>query len=149
MSVVPEHVSTIRNNEKQIINGRGDAKTNVSKILYYGVIQNALFAGLQTALFAAIASDDEEDFTNRFGRVTDSMLDSFLYGWGMSGTALATGLDVIQEFLKQEQMAITREISNSKAKNDILEKKKLKEKVKVLNKNDLKLEDQYNQISKR
>ena len=54
-----------------------------------------------------------------------------------------------QEFLKQEQVAITREISNSKAKNDILEKKKLKEKVKVLNKNDLKLEDQYNQISKR
>ena len=54
-----------------------------------------------------------------------------------------------QEFLKQEQATITREISNSKAKNDILEKKKLKEKVKVLNKNDLKLEDQYNQISKR
>ena len=54
-----------------------------------------------------------------------------------------------QEFLIQEQVAITREISNSKAKNDILEKKKLKEKVKVLNKNDLKLEDQYNQISKR
>ena len=54
-----------------------------------------------------------------------------------------------QEFLKQEQAAITKEISNSKAKTDILEKKKLKEKVKVLNKNDLKLEDQYNQISKR
>ena len=54
-----------------------------------------------------------------------------------------------QEFLKQEQMAITKEISNSKAKTDILEKKKLKEKVKVLNKNDLKLEDQFNQISKR
>ena len=54
-----------------------------------------------------------------------------------------------QEFLKQEQVAITREISNSKAKNDILEKKKLKEKVKVLNKNDLKFEDQYSQISKR
>jgi hypothetical protein len=54
-----------------------------------------------------------------------------------------------QEFLKQEQVAITREISNSKAKADILEKKKLKEKVKVLNKNDLKLEDQYRQIIKR
>ena len=54
-----------------------------------------------------------------------------------------------QEFLKQEQVAITKEISNSKAKTDILEKKKLKEKVKVLNENDLKLEDQYNQISKR
>lgn len=54
-----------------------------------------------------------------------------------------------QEFLQQEQVAITKEISNSKAKADILEKKKLKEKVKVLNKNDLKLEDQYNQIIKR
>ena len=54
-----------------------------------------------------------------------------------------------QEFLKQEQVAINKEISNSKAKTDILEKKKLKEKVKVLNKNDLKLEDQYNQINKR
>ena len=54
-----------------------------------------------------------------------------------------------QEFLKQEQVAITKEISNSKVKTDILEKKKLKEKVKVLNKNDLKLEDHYNQISKR
>ena len=54
-----------------------------------------------------------------------------------------------QEFLKQEQVAINKEISNSKAKTDILEKKKLKEKVKVLKKNDLKLEDQYNQISKR
>ena len=54
-----------------------------------------------------------------------------------------------QEFLKQEQVAISKEISNSKAKTDILEKKKLKEKVKVLNKNDLKLEDQYRQIIKR
>ena len=54
-----------------------------------------------------------------------------------------------QEFLKQEQVLITKVISNSKAKADILEKKKLKEKVKVLNKNDLKLEDQYRQIIKR
>ena len=54
-----------------------------------------------------------------------------------------------QDFLTQEQVAITKEITNSKAKTDILEKKKLKEKVKVLNKNDLKLEDQYNQLSKR
>ncbi len=54
-----------------------------------------------------------------------------------------------QQFLKQEQVTITKEISKSKAKTDILEKKKFKEKVKVINKNDLKLEDQYNQISKR
>ena len=54
-----------------------------------------------------------------------------------------------QEFLKQEQVAVTKEISNSKAKSDILEKRKTREKVKVLNKNELKLEDKYNQIVKR
>ena len=54
-----------------------------------------------------------------------------------------------QEFLKQEQVAITREISNSKAKTDILEKRKTKERVKVLNKNESMLEDQYNQTVKR
>ena len=54
-----------------------------------------------------------------------------------------------QEFLKQEQVAITKEISKSKAKSDILEKRKTKEKVKALNKNELKLDDQYNQIVKR
>ena len=30
--------------------GRGDWKTNVSKILYYGMVQNVLFSALQTAL---------------------------------------------------------------------------------------------------
>ena len=54
-----------------------------------------------------------------------------------------------QEFLKQEQVAITKEISNSKAKTNILEKRKTIEKVKVFNKNESKLEDQYNQIVKR
>ena len=54
-----------------------------------------------------------------------------------------------QEFLKQEQVAITREISNSKAKTNILEKRKTKERVKVLNKNESILEDQYNQTVKR
>ena len=54
-----------------------------------------------------------------------------------------------QEFLKQEQVAITREISNSKAKTDILEKRKTKERVKVLNKTESMLEDQYNQTVKR
>ena len=54
-----------------------------------------------------------------------------------------------QEFLKQEQVAITKEISNSKAKSDILEEKKTREKIKVFNKNESKLEDQFNQSIKR
>ena len=47
-----------------------------------------------------------------------------------------------------EYKAITKAISNSEAKIDILEKRKTRAKAKVLNKYESKLEDQYNQIIK-
>ena len=37
---------------RNIINGRGDFKTNASQIAYYGVVQSLIFAALQSALFA-------------------------------------------------------------------------------------------------
>ena len=36
---------------QDLANGRGDAKTNVSKIIYYGVVQNLIFNALQQAVF--------------------------------------------------------------------------------------------------
>lgn len=47
-----------------IANGRGDIKTNLSKIAYYGFLQNMIFSVLQTALVTAygvFADDDEEE----------------------------------------------------------------------------------------
>ena len=41
-------------------NGRGDWKSNISKMLYYGAIQNAMFVGMQQALFAMMFNDEEE-----------------------------------------------------------------------------------------
>ena len=35
---------------QDLINGRGDWKTNVSKIVYYGAIQNLIFNSLATQL---------------------------------------------------------------------------------------------------
>ena len=35
-----------------IINGRGDLKTNLSKLAYYGAVQNLMFNFLQQAVFA-------------------------------------------------------------------------------------------------
>jgi hypothetical protein len=54
-----------------------------------------------------------------------------------------------QEFLKEEQLAVTREINKSKAKTDIIEKKKLRERAKFVTEKGLKLDDRYNQINKR
>ena len=48
---------------RDIINRRGDTKTHLSKLAYYGAIQSALFAGLQSALFA-FALDEEDDMVN-------------------------------------------------------------------------------------
>ena len=57
-------------------NGRGDAKSNISKILYYGAAQNLIFGALQQALFRFMFDDDEEDL-NDF--VVDGSSQDFSY----------------------------------------------------------------------
>jgi hypothetical protein len=44
-----------------LANRRGDWKTNISKIIYYGALQNMLFSFLQSALFIPLGYDDEEE----------------------------------------------------------------------------------------
>jgi len=76
--------------------GRGDAKTHISKIIYYGVIQNLIFNALQNALFAmAFDDDDTEDEAAKKAkaksvRIANGMTDSLLRGLGIGGVAVAT-----------------------------------------------------------
>ena len=44
-----------------LINRRGDWKTNLSKLMYYGAVQNIIFTALQSAMFAMLFSDDDEE----------------------------------------------------------------------------------------
>ena len=53
-----------------------------------------------------------------------------------------------QEFLHNEKMAVTSKISQSKAKNDLLERKKLQEKVKLASEKEFKREEDYNKFGK-
>jgi len=76
-------------------NGRGDAKTHVSKIIYYGFLQNLLFNALQNALFAMAFDDDDEDEAAKKAkaksvRIANGMTDSLLRGLGIGGVAVAT-----------------------------------------------------------
>ena len=67
---------------------RGDAKTNISKIIYYGVAQNILFSALQQALFAISFGDedDEEEKRNeKYFNIANGMSDSILRGIGVGG----------------------------------------------------------------
>jgi len=83
-------------------NGRGDAKTNISKIVYYTVLQNVIFGALQSALFASLFEDEEdEELKNKEIRIANSMLDSILRGLGVYGAIASTGKNIILEVKKQ------------------------------------------------
>ena len=87
-----------------LVNGRGDPKANISRIVYYGAIQNLIFYGLQAALFSALFSDDEEDqiTDEKKERIMNGMVDTLLRGSGIGGAIVATVKNVILRFLKEE-----------------------------------------------
>ena len=85
---------------QDLANGRGDAKTNVSKIIYYGTVQNLLFGALQSGfMFALFGGEDEEELNKRKARQThrviNGALDTLLRGTGIYGAALATLKNVL------------------------------------------------------
>ena len=92
--------------------GRGNKLENISKIIYYGAVQNLIFASLQSALFA-FAFDDEIDekeqqkLEQKQVRIINTMLDSVLRGTGVTGAAVATIKNTVMEFFKQEEKGFT------------------------------------------
>ena len=88
-----------------LINRRGDWRANMSRIIYYGAVQNFIFASLQNALFAMAFDEegDEEKEEMKQTRVLNSMLDSLLRGSGIGGAALATVKNAILEYMEQSE----------------------------------------------
>lgn len=84
-------------------NGRGDAKTNISKIVYYMAAQNFIFTTLQQALLGLAFDDEDEEglTTDKTINVANSMLDSILRGIGIAGAVVSTiknvGLKIYRE----------------------------------------------------
>ena len=85
---------------QDLINGRGDAKTHVSKILYYGALQNFIFNALSQTAFALIPGFDEEEeedkvkrdekLEEKASRVLNGMTDSIIRGTGIYGAVVTT-----------------------------------------------------------
>lgn len=91
-----------------IKNGRGDLKTNMSKIAYYGVAQNLAFTAMQQALFAFLfdAPDEEEEEETKDEKVLrtiNNSIDTLIRGTGYYGAIVSTVKNVILEFIKQEK----------------------------------------------
>ncbi len=100
-----------------LVNGRGDTKTNVSKIIYYGAVQNIIFGALQSAYFAVLmgeTDDEETDLTDKqieerdeenkskFNRILNSALDSQLRGMGVTGAVVSTIKNTIIRYIEEE-----------------------------------------------
>ncbi len=65
--------------------------SNVSAILYYGMVQNVIFGALQTALIFVLFGHEEEDekTDKKIERVANGALDSLLRGTGLYGAIAA------------------------------------------------------------
>ena len=81
---------------QDLVNGRGDWRSNISKIVYYGAIQNLLFNALQSGLAWAMFDDDEEDEElteknkeQKLERALNGAIDSQLKGLGIQGAVIA------------------------------------------------------------
>ena len=86
---------------RDLVNGRGDYKTHISKIIYYGFAQSVLFGALQSAIFASMGDDEEEDFDKKKERILNGMIDSVLSGGGVGGKAISTAKNTLITYLDQ------------------------------------------------
>mgnify|MGYP003342305676 CR=1 FL=1 len=93
---------------RDLKNGRGDAKTNISKIIYYSTVQNLLFNALQQALFA-FAFDDEEpedkEKEEKYISIANGMMDSLLRGTGVAGGVMSVLKNAILRIVKESEKA--------------------------------------------
>ena len=93
---------------QDLINGRGDWKANISKITYYGIIQNLIFNALQNALFLMLFDDEEEEQESKTGRIANGMADSLLRGLGIQGAAVAALKNVIIKIYQESEKPSTK-----------------------------------------
>jgi len=107
-----QYTRLMKKSAQDLINGRGDAKTHISKILYYGTVQNFIFNALQNALFALVPGFDEEELDEdkrakaeekKQVRILNGMIDSVLRGTGMYGAIVSTAKNTIMKFRDQEE----------------------------------------------
>ena len=117
-----QYTRLIKKSGQDLINRRGNPMTHISKIVYYGFVQNLIFSTLQNALFALIPGfdDEEEDFDTdkerekylekqqrkedgKVVRVANSMIDTLLRGSGLAGAVVSTIKNVIMAYQKYDE----------------------------------------------
>ena len=113
-----QYARIIKKSASDLKNGRGDAKTNLSRILYYGVVQNLIFNYMQQALFALMFEDDEEDksiLDEKVPKAINGMVDGLSRGTGVYGAIFTVVKNTSIKLYEESQK------KNSNYKDKILE----------------------------
>ena len=98
-----QYARIIKRSTQDLLAGRGDWRTNISRIVYYGAIQNLIFNALQQALFSlAFAEDDEPEKQDRTAKdkakgIGYGMLSSLLRGLGYGGALVDTLISISRQ----------------------------------------------------
>ena len=101
-----QYARIIKKASLDLVNGRGDWKTNLSKIMWYGAAQNVIFTALQNALFAILFSDDDDEEQNikergKYVRSANSIVDTLLRGAGLHGAVVSAGKNIILKLIEE------------------------------------------------
>ena len=91
---------------RDLKNNRGDAKTNISKIIYYTTVQNIIFNAVQQALFAMAFGDEEpedEKKQEKYISIANGMADSLLRGVGIAGAAISVGKNAVIRIINESK----------------------------------------------
>ena len=89
---------------QDLIAGRGDRKSNISKIIYYTAVQNMIFNVLQQAVTMLGFGDDEKDDEEKEEKyidVANGMADSILRGLGIAGGAVSVGKNFLLDLYER------------------------------------------------
>ena len=86
-----------------IVNNRGDMKSNISRLIYYGLAQNLIFGALQTGLAFIMFGEEEEEIKKKELRVANGALDTLLRGTGVYGALVSTLKNTIIQWDAQRQ----------------------------------------------
>ena len=96
-----------------IVNRRGDMRSNIGKVMYYGVVQNLIFGALQSGLMFSLfgSNEEEEEKENqkkKSQRVLNGALDTLLRGTGIYGAAIATLKNTILKWQEERDKSFGR-----------------------------------------
>ena len=103
---------------------RGDRKTNISKMIYYGGVQSYIFYALQQSQFLRLFGGDDEDMTaeekefnekvndKKTSKILTSMFDSFILGTGSPGKVAITAKNTILKYYEEKAKGYKADYGN-------------------------------------